>query len=268
MYKSTIEAIDFAELYSIQRAASTHKKKDKDSWDKKAFDMNKKIHQGFYNDTIEQSIAFDKEATLLDVGCGPGTFSLRFAPFFKEVIAFDFSSKMIEVLHENAKNKEIKNIKTLIHDMESSWEDIPACDVVLASRCLEVDDIQKVLKELDTHAKKAVYLTYKVGKSYLDEQVLQAMGRKITPKPDYIYLLNVLYNMGIHAELKLIYPQSSSCTTISSEEEYIQSIKWSLDGISEEEARKAREFYQQCMKDGVAPPLRDERWALIFWQKI
>jgi SAM-dependent methyltransferase len=267
MYKSTIEAIDFAELYSIQRAASTHKKKDKDSWDKKAFDMNKKIHQGFYNDMIEQNIAFDKEATLLDVGCGPGTFSLRFASFFKQVVAFDFSSKMIEVLQENAKNKDITNITTLIHDMESSWEDIPVCDVVLASRCLEVDDIHKVLKELDSHAKKAVYLTYKVGKSYLDERVLHAIGRKITPKPDYIYLLNVLYNIGIHAELKLIYPQNSSCTVANSEEEYVQSIKWSLDGISEEEEKNAREFYRKCLKGGNVPPLRDERWALIFWQK-
>ncbi len=147
---SNIEAINFASLYKVQRVASTHKKKDKDAWNKKATDMNKKIHNGFYNDTIEKSISFDKEDTLLDIGCGPGTFSLRFAPLVKHVSAFDFSSKMLEVLEENAKKQNITNITSFIHDMEKSWEDVPICDIVLASRCLEVDNIEAVLKELNS----------------------------------------------------------------------------------------------------------------------
>jgi len=264
---SNIEAINFASLYSVQRVASTHKKKDKDTWDKKATSMNKKIHNGFYNDMIEKSICINKEDTLLDVGCGPGTFSLRFAPLVKEVNAFDFSSKMIEILEENSKKQNIKNISAFIQDMEESWDKVPTCDVVLASRCLEVDNIEAVLKELDTHAKKAVYLTYKVGKSYLDEQILEAIGRKIIPKPDYIYLINVLYNMGIYAQLQFIFPEESSSSTVSSEEEYIQAISWSLDGISKEENKRASQFYKQCLLNGKTPPLRDNRWALISWKK-
>lgn len=264
---STMEAINFGRLYSVQRTASTHKKKDKDAWDKKATDMNQKIHNGFYNDMVEKSITLDKEYTLLDVGCGPGTFSLRFSSLVKHIHAFDFSSKMLEALNENAHNKGIHNITTFIHDMETSWGNVPVCDVVLASRCLEVDDIEAVLKELDSHAKKAVYLTYKVGKSYLDEQVLDAIGRKITPKPDYIYLINVLYSMGIHADVKLINPIESACAAIANEEEYVQSVSWSLDGISDAEAKKASQFYKDCIANGKNPPLRDSRWALISWIK-
>ncbi|MBU3013333.1 class I SAM-dependent methyltransferase [Poseidonibacter lekithochrous] len=267
MYSSNIEAINFASLYSVQRVASTHKKKDKEEWNKKAKDMNKKVHSGFYNDTIEKSISFDKKDTLLDVGCGPGTFSLRFAPLVKQVNAFDFSSKMLEILEENAKEQNIKNISSFIHDMEKSWVDVPTCDIVLASRCLEVDNIEAVLKELDTHARKAVYLTYKVGISYLDEEVLNAIGRQITPKPDYIYLINVLYNMGIYAQLQFIFPEENSSSTVSSEEEYIQAISWSLDGISKEENKRASQFYKQCLLNGKTPPLRDNRWALISWKK-
>lgn len=264
---SNIEAIDFGRLYSVQRTASTHKKKDKASWDVKASDLNKKIHKSSYNDTIEKSISFDKEDTLLDVGCGPGTFSLRFAPLVKQVSAFDFSHKMLEALEENAKDAGIKNIRSFTQDMEVSWDDVPVCDIVLASRCLEVDDIEAVLKEIDSHARKAVYLTYKVGISYLNEEVLDAIERVITPKPDYIYLINVLYNMGIHAEVKFINPEESACSTVISEEEYIQSVSWSLDGISDEEVQKARVFYNKCIEDGKTPPLRDNRWAFISWKK-
>ena len=264
---SNIEAIDFGCLYSVQRTASTHKKKSKDSWDKKAPSLNKKIHNSSYNDIIKKSISFDKEDTLLDVGCGPGTFSLCFAPLVKQVSAFDFSQNMLEALEKNAEEAGIKNITSFTHDMETSWDEVPVCDVVLASRSLEVDDIAAVLKELDAHAKKAVYLTYKVGKSYLDEAVLDAIGRKITPKPDYIYLVNILYNMGIHAEMSFINPQESDRTNLISEEEYIQSIRWSLDGITDDEVVKASKFYNQCIQSGINPPLRDSRWAFISWKK-
>lgn len=264
---SNLEAIDFGRLYSVQRKASTHKKKDKDSWDKKATNMNKKIHSGFYNDTIVKSIPFDKEDTLLDVGCGPGTFSLPFAPLVKQVFAFDFSVNMIEALEKNAKKLDIENITSFTHDMETSWDDVPVCDVVLASRCLEVDNMKAVLKELDSHAKKTVYLTYKVGKSYLDEQVLDVIERKITPKPDYIYIVNILYSMGINAKVEFITPNGSACTEVMDEEEYIQSLSWSLDGISDDEAQKAKEFYKKCIEDGINPPLRDNRWAFISWSK-
>jgi len=192
---------------------------------------------------------------------------LRFASFVKNVIAFDFSTKMIKTLEENAKEQGLTNISTFIHDMEKSWNNIPICDIVLASRCLEVDDIEAVLRELNNHAKKAVYLTYKVGISYLDQEVLSAIGKKITPKPDYIYLINVLYNMGVHAEIQFINLEENLFSKICSEEEYIQAISWSLDGISDEESKKASIFYKKCLNNGKNPPLRDNRWALISWKK-
>jgi len=264
---SNIEAIDFGRLYSVQRTASTHKKKDKASWDAKASDMNKKIHTSFYNDMVSTYITLDKKDTLLDVGCGPGTFSLRFAPLVKHITAFDFSTKMIETLVKNATQSNIKNITTLSHDMETPWENIPVCDIVLASRCLEVDDMKTILKELDSHAKKSVYLTYKMGGSYLDERVLQAIGRTIIPKPDYIYVINLLYSMGIYAQLQFINPEKETSSFVSSEEEYINSLAWSLDGISDEEAKKASLFYQQSIQNNTIPPLRDTRWAFISWDK-
>lgn len=264
---SNIEAIDFASLYKIQRIASTHKKKDKDSWNKKASEMNKRVHNGYYNDMIEKNIFLEKEDTLLDVGCGPGTFSLRFAPFVNHVFSFDFSSEMLEILEKNIEKRNINNITSFIHDMETSWEKVPICDIVLASRCLEVDDISTVLKELDTHARKAVYLSYKVGNSYLDEELLNVIDREIIPKPDYIYLINVLYNMNIHAEVQFINHKDKSDSIVYTEESYIQAIAWSLDGISSEESEKALAFYRKCLQVGKNPPLRDNRWALISWRK-
>jgi len=264
---SNIEAIDFGYLYSVQRKASTHKMKDKASWDKKAKDMNKKIHNGTYNDTIVEKVNLEEVEDVLDVGCGPGTFALRFAPHVKKVYAFDFSQNMLNALVNNAKELNITNIETMQQDIEGSWKNIPKCDVVLASRCMEVDDIKSALVKLDSYAKKAVYLTFKVGKSYLDEELLNAMGREIVPKPDYIYLVNVLYQLGIHAKVEFIMPEDNACSVVVSVEEYIDSVRWSLDGISKDEEKSIQDFYEKCINDKRTPPLRDNRWALISWTK-
>lgn len=264
---SSIEAIDFGCLYLVQRKASTHKAKGKDAWNKKAKDMNNKIHSGVYNDTIIEKVNLEEVEDVLDVGCGPGTFSLKFAPFVKKVYAFDFSTNMLEALKINAKELKLNNIEAMQKDIEGDWEDIPTCDVVLASRCMEVDDIKAALIKLDKHAKKAVYLTFKVGKSYLSEELLNAMKREIIPKPDYIYLVNVLYQLGIQAKVEFILPADNSCVKATSLDEYIDSVSWSLDGISKEEEKLIEAFYQKCIDEKRTPPLRDNRWALISWTK-
>lgn len=265
---STIEAIDFNKLYFIQKRASSSKSKGAKAWDERAFGMNEKIHVSSYNEELERKIDFSNASTLLDVGCGPGTFSLRFSSHVKEVFAFDFSPMMLDILRVNAQTKGIANITSLNADIEGDWSHIPICDVVLASRCLEVDDLKKVLTNLDTHAKQAVYLTYKVGKSYLNEALLRALGKEIVPRPDYMYVLNILHSMGILASLDFILPHEKvCCEKEGSVEDFIQAIEWSLGDLSEEEAQRAKDYFHMNQKKGVIPALRDNRWALISWKK-
>lgn len=265
---STLEAIDFSKLYFIQRRASSTKNKGAKAWDERASGMNEKIHVGSYNEELERKIDFSNASTLLDVGCGPGTFALRFASYVKEVFAFDFSPIMLDILRVNAQARGIDNITSLNLDIEGDWSNIPICDVVLASRCLEVDDLKKALKNLDAHAKQAVYLTFKVGKSYLSEDLLHALGKEIVPRPDYMYVLNILHSMGILATLDFIFPQEKVCCEKESNvEEFIQAIQWSLGEISEEERMRGREYFKACCTKGVTPTLRDNRWALISWKK-
>ena len=267
MTNSAIDSIDFNMLYSLQKKASTHRKKDCDAWDKKACQMNQKIHSGDYNEMIQEWVVTTPEDSFLDVGCGPGTFTLRFAPKVREVHSFDFSTKMLEVCGENVKAKGLDNVTLFQSDIEGDWANVPVCDVVLASRCLEVDNLRQTLERLNSHAKRAVYLTFKVGKSYLKDELLEAIGRKITPKPDYIYLVNILHQMGINANVSFYTPKENCCGDALLEDEYVQSISWSLDGISDNEEEKARKLYKKFIKEGKTPPLRDSRWALIWWSK-
>lgn len=267
MKKNNLEAIDFGLLYELQKEASTYKKKSKDEWDKKAPTMNESIHQGSYNETIMKALNLENASTLLDLGCGPGTFSLRFAPLLEQIYALDFSSKMLELLEKNAKEKNLSNIKTFCLDLEEDWNEVPKADIVLASRCLEVSNLKQTLVKLNEFAKKAVYLTFKDVGSFLSDEVLRVIGLEITPKPDYIYVVNILYSLGIKAKIDFINPADLCCQNKQSEDEYVSSIRWSLDALDELQEKKLRAYFKQCQAQNKAPAFRNNGWALISWDK-
>jgi hypothetical protein len=121
---------------------------------------------------------------------------------------------------------------------------------------------------LNAHAKKAVYMSVKVGKSFIADELLKLIGREITPRADYIYVVNMLYQMGINAKVDFVPKEDEKCCIPPQNvEEYIKSITWSLDTLSGKEEQKIREYFAQCQKEGRAPAFRNNAWAFIWWEK-
>lgn len=260
--KTNLENIDIVQLYKEQKECSTFKGKNSEDWDKKAKGMNANVHESIYTKKFTQLIDTKGCKTLLDVGCGPGTISIAMAPKLEQVFALDYSTGMLDCLEENCKTKGICNIVPIQNSWESDWEDIPNADIVVASRSMEVEDIEKALKKLISKAKKRVYITTKVGGSFLDKMILDQLERKIYPIPDYIYLVNLLHNMGIYAKVDFI-PSENSKFYSKNDEEFIQKVEWSLGKISNEEKIKLKEFFSKEYKQ-----IQDNNlisWALIYW---
>ncbi|MCB1215043.1 MAG: class I SAM-dependent methyltransferase [Deltaproteobacteria bacterium] len=57
------------------------------------------------------------ESRVLDIACGPGTLTLKVAPYVRQVDALDFSKEMLSLLINSIKNKNITNIK--IHQADA-----------------------------------------------------------------------------------------------------------------------------------------------------
>ncbi len=82
---------------------------------------------------------------VLGIGCGTGPLALHIAPRVKKLIAFDYGTRMLEKLRENAKAAGIGNIETL----QGSWYDlepgegIPLCDVAITRWSPAQGDILK-----------------------------------------------------------------------------------------------------------------------------
>jgi hypothetical protein len=172
---------------------------------------------------------------------------------------------MLEILQENAKQKDITNINTINKSWYDSWEEISSADLVIASRSMEVKNMKDALVKLNNKANKKVVVTYKKGGSFVSEEILEVLQREIIRKPDYIYLVNILYSLGINASVNFIQSEGRS-TIYTSKEKFIQSVSWSIDGLSNAEIKRLEKYY-----DSLDKSKKDESdyayWAVISWDK-
>ncbi|RXJ65415.1 SAM-dependent methyltransferase [Halarcobacter ebronensis] len=257
------EDIDFNELYKIQKEITSFKAKKSKDWDKKAQSMNEKVHKSIYNDKFLEQVDLDGISTVLDVGCGVGNLSLRFAKKVDKVYALDYSEAMIELLKENMQNQNITNIEPIKCSWFDQWDEVPNADLVVASRSLEVKDMQKALVKLDAKANKKVVVSYKVGGYFIPEEILRVLNREIIQKPDYIYLVNILFQMGINASVSFIKSEGQN-KFYSSKEKFIESVSWSLDGISDEERERLEKYFDST---DLTKKEDYNLWAVLSWEK-
>ncbi|MGD9552964.1 MAG: class I SAM-dependent methyltransferase [Arcobacteraceae bacterium] len=256
--------IDFNELYKKQKEASTFKIKDQKEWNKKAQSMNKKIHKSIYNDELIAKIDFTDCQSLLDVGCGVGNIAVKVAKKIPKVYALDYSDVMLEFLNENMALEKCENITPIKASWEEDWSEIPSADIVLASRSMEVKDMKEALEKINAKANKRVYITYKVGGSFVDKKILKAMGKAIFDKPDYIYVLNILYGMGINAKLDYLRSEGRR-EQYDSKESFIKSVEWSLDDLTQEDKEKLSLYYDSLGENKENVAEQYNYWALISW---
>ncbi|MDO5045570.1 class I SAM-dependent methyltransferase [Campylobacter sp.] len=257
--KSNYDEINFNELYKAQRAKSSFGSKTVEDWDNKAAGMNESVHESIYIDEFLSRVDFNGVKSVLDFACGPGTLSLKVANRVDEVYAYDYSKNMLEFTRSNAKALNLTNIKTAQKAFEDDWSDMPMCDIVFASRCLEVDDLSSALKKLISKAKKAVYITFKVGPSFVDEEILDVIKREVEPKPDYIYLVNILAQMGYLPRLDFVKSENKH-TAATSADELIKKVTWGIGSeLSEVEKERLKEYFHNGYELKNEPMI----WAFV-----
>ena len=161
---------------------------------------------------------------------------------------------MLNLAKENAKNLEINNLITIHKSWYDKWNDVPNADIVIASRSMEVRNIKKALKKLNEKANKKVYITTKVGGSFIDNEILNQLKRKINPRPDYIYLINTLHSMGIFAKVDFIKTKNNKLQ-VKTDEEFIQKVSWSLGKPTKKEEIILKEYFNNIYKHKKEPRL-------------
>ncbi|MCK9474137.1 class I SAM-dependent methyltransferase [Sulfurimonas sp.] len=258
-----LDPIDFASMYKKHKSSTVFKGKGSSDWDNKSKEMAPRMQKSEYVEDFISRMNISMDDTVLDVGCGPGTLAIPLAKKVKHVIAIDFSAKMLEELEAYAKREGITNITTHLIGWDDDWSHLPKVDIAVASRSVEVHDLDEALSKMSSQALKACYLTYKTGGSFVDIEILDYIGKKIITNPDFWYIPLLLYKDGHLPKIDYITTKDGS-VRYTNADEFVKSLIWSLGSLDEAQQQKAREYYELYVKnkqDDIKPTI----WAFVAW---
>jgi SAM-dependent methyltransferase len=263
-----LDELDFAELYRQQMQQAGRSTKAPEHWDARAEKMAEVCAnpQDPYLLQLQQKMSLQGASTLLDMGCGPGSVCLNLAASLTQVYGVDYSRGMLEVAGRRAQGLGLHNVTLINKSWEDDWSDIPECDLAVASRSTLVADLRQALIKLNNKARLRIYTTHTVATSFIDVAVQRAIGRPVVELPNYIFAVNILYQLGINP--KVDYIRGPNCQNKTDTfEQFSESVSWSLGALDDVEQQRLFDFYQQKRRLGetIVPPSRD--WALVYWDK-
>ncbi|HFQ80173.1 MAG TPA: class I SAM-dependent methyltransferase [Desulfobacterales bacterium] len=264
--------IDWNRMWQEARRRKTWQRKTSEDWNKRAAGFARRHKNSVYVKEFLNRLPLSAGMSVLDMGCGPGTLTIPLAPKVREITAVDFSPGMLEILTAKAAEGNLNNITTRQGAWEDDWQalGLGRYDLIIASRSLAVDDLKGALDKLRRAARGWVFIGDRVGSGPFDPAMFAAIGRPFHPGPDYIYTINILYQMGIHARLDFIdLPPAHSYKT---REEAISSWAWMFHDLTATENDKLNRHLSErltknnhghwCLRDEVCPS-----WALISWRQ-
>lgn len=270
-----VTRIDWNEAWKTEQAAR-RPADDSSFWDKRAPSFQKTAGTSPYARTFLEWARLEPNESVFDMGCGSGTLALPLAHAGHEVWAADFSDVMLELMMRRAAEEGVEH---LIHPVHLSWEDdwdetpIPECGVAFASRSIATSDLQGALVKLAAKAKRRVCVTLGTNESpRTDDVITVALGRPLPTRPDFVYAMNILWDLGICPTLDFI--ASKRIDAFASPEETVEKFSLIYNVTPEErvllERYVSEHLHQHETEDGTCWKFDHERstkWAFISWDK-
>lgn len=268
----SIKKIDWNQLWQQDRP-QREKPRDREFWNKRAPSFADHTRSEGYDDYVDpflKIIAPQPDWSVLDVGCGAGTMAHPLSKLVKHVTAIDFSPAMLDLLQQYSRQQGIANIDTHLLAWEDDWAaaGVKPHDVAIASRSLAVnDDVEATLRKLSCFARQWVFITLPVGNGPSDSRVLDAVGRPRNDNPDYIYIYNLLYQLGVYANVSII---ERAVRTFSSREAARDSMRWLVEPMTSSEESAYRQFMDASLYEAnggwaiQGEPLA--HWAALWWR--
>lgn len=266
-----IQTTDWNEAWKVKKAMRSSPVRDASTWNKRAPSFAKHVKKSGYAEAFLKILNPKRSWTIFDMACGSGTLAIPFSQYVKSVTAVDFSGKMLDILNRQCNKSGIVNVRAINASWEDDWDraGIGVHDVAIASRSLVVDDLRSAILKLSERAKKRVYISTIVDDGPYDRQIFEAIGRELNMGPDYIYNYNLLYQMGIRANIDFITERNHKA--YRERYQMMESLKWMLGDMTPSEEKKLNAFLDRHLVYDAGWWILDyekiTRWAVIWWNK-
>lgn len=146
---------------------------------------------------------------VLEIGPGWGNYTFAIANKVQHLTCIDSSKSIVQFLESQAAAQGVRNLQ-LVYDKWEREQEREKYDVVFGFNCYyRMFDIGKALVKMNESANRLVIVGITTGPEKPHYMELSQMGYKINLKRrDYIHILNILYQLGILANCKIVKLQS------------------------------------------------------------
>ncbi len=240
-----------------------------DFWERRAKNYYRSTKETIASDPLYLKLRQEvtRDTTLLDVGAGTGRFALALAPYAQHVTAIEPNVTMLDYLKRDAMGEELTNISLLY----TTWQDAPpdlGADIVLCSHVLyPIWDVETFITKLRAATRHACYIYMRARHFDMSTSPLwqHFHDEKRKSAPGYIHALDVLFEMGIYADVEVVrmpgvisYPSLDVAT-----EELLEQLILPDDEQTKNELRQLLEKWL-IERDGVLlPPVDAQTCAII-----
>ncbi len=179
-----------------------------DFWDRRARGFHRATKDTAGSDPLFQRLqqVVTPQMDVLDVGAGTGRFALALAPQSRQVIAVEPNATMLSYLRQDATEKDIANITYV----PTTWQEAPADlsgDILICSHVLyPIRDIEAFLAKMRKATRQFCYIYMRaVHFDHITNPLWQHFhGSERALPPTYIHALDVMYDMGIYADVEIV----------------------------------------------------------------
>lgn len=138
-----------------------------------------KIHDDITDYLVSEGY-LNGNRTLLDIGCGPGTYSFRFSEYVKAITAIDKSPRMIERILRESESRGIGNLQAGCADWNFYIPD-EKYDVAFSSLCPPVNSSESILRMEKCSRDLCVYISSMPGnRDSIYFEIWNRLGRNYT----------------------------------------------------------------------------------------
>jgi 2-polyprenyl-3-methyl-5-hydroxy-6-metoxy-1,4-benzoquinol methylase len=242
-----------------------------DFWDRRARGFHRVTRDTIASDPLFLILRDEvmPQTSVLDVGAGTGRFSLALAPQAKQVIAVEPNASMLDYLRQDAGARRLANISVV----QATWQDAPDdlhADIVICSHVLyPIRDVVPFVQKLQAATRRTCYV-------YLRGTHIDALsahlwqhfhGDERCLPPGYIHLLDVLYEMGIYANVQVVtLPPSLHYPSLDvAVEESLEQLILPADKQTRSELRPLLEQWLLERDGMLVPPVEKMVSAIIYW---
>jgi SAM-dependent methyltransferase len=272
-----MEIIDFKKLWC---QSSEDVSEIQNYWNLRAEEFNNnvfrkegdQIHSPIIDLLISKGM-LKKDMEVLDIGCGPGKYSIEFCKEAKKVTGIDISPKMVQFAKENSKKIGATNVDFML----IPWNEIDLdkqnwtkkYDLVFASNCPGINNSKTLMKMVQA-SKGFCFIscfanrTDKIKDEFNRVVLGQSVNSRGTNKIYYIF--NIHWQSGLYPEICYQDNKWESEWTLEKAIEVcsLQFGKNIEDGTPLKE--KAEKYLAKISENGIIKEITSSRLAWIYWK--